>query len=185
MLLFLEWLLQVLQPLHRTRQLLTVCVVLSVTTLLLDFAFGPVVQFPWLYLAPVLLAGTYHQPVAAVAMGVLLPFSRILFDWAGLPGWHVPFPWLNYGIRAVVLGLSGYLAHGTAERVRQLRSQVRQLAGILSLCSYCKKIHLATGKWQEIDQFLATHTDVQISHGVCDDCIHQYFPELDRPPPQE
>jgi K+-sensing histidine kinase KdpD len=178
MTLVLDRILISLRPLHHRLVLVLTCLVLSVATLVLDYLFGPVVQFPMLYMLPVILAASYHEPVLAIAMGVLLPFSRIVFDWMGDPDWHRPFPWLNYEIRAVVLGLTGYLAHETAERVRTFRSQVRQLAGILSLCSYCKKIHLPSGKWQEIDQFLAHNTDVQISHGLCGECVRDHYPEL-------
>jgi DNA-binding response OmpR family regulator len=60
-----------------------------------------------------------------------------------------------------------------ADRVRELElalTQVKQLQGLLPICSYCKKIRDEQNYWQRVDSYLSTHTDVMFSHGICPDC---------------
>lgn len=82
------------------------------------------------------------------------------------------------GIR--VLGLQGALA----QRVRELEealSRVKQLQGLLPICSYCKKIRNDRNYWQQVDGYITEHSEAQFSHGICPDCYVQYVqPELDR-----
>ena len=60
-----------------------------------------------------------------------------------------------------------------ADRVRELElalTQVKQLQGLLPICSYCKKIRDEQNYWQRVDSYLSAHTDVMFSHGICPDC---------------
>ena len=60
-----------------------------------------------------------------------------------------------------------------AERVRQLQdslSQVKQLQGLLPICSYCKKIRDDGNYWQQVERYICDHTDAKFSHGICPDC---------------
>ena len=70
-----------------------------------------------------------------------------------------------------------------AERVRELEEavvQVRQLQGLLPICSYCKKIRDEQNYWQRVDTYLSEHTDVMFSHGICPDCYRDVIqPQLD------
>ncbi len=85
---------------------------------------------------------------------------------------------VQVGIR--VLELQGALAH----RVRQLEealSRVKQLQGLLPICSYCKKIRNDRNYWQQVEGYISEHSEAQFSHGICPECYAQYVqPELDR-----
>ena len=50
-------------------------------------------------------------------------------------------------------------------------SQVRQLQGLLPICSYCKKIRNDGDFWERVESYLSRHTDVQFTHGICPDCL--------------
>lgn len=68
-----------------------------------------------------------------------------------------------------------------AERVYELEaalSQVKQLQGLLSICSYCKKIRDEQHFWQRIDSYFAEHANVLFSHGICPDCYDRVSMEL-------
>lgn len=75
------------------------------------------------------------------------------------------------------------LQNKLAERVRELEdaiAQVRQLQGLLPICSYCKKIRDEQNYWQRVDTYLSEHTDVMFSHGICPDCYRDVIqPQLD------
>ena len=70
-----------------------------------------------------------------------------------------------------------------ADRVSELEgalAQVRQLEGLLPICSYCKKIRDEQNFWQRVDSYLSEHTDVMFSHGICPDCYRDVVqPQLD------
>jgi len=60
-----------------------------------------------------------------------------------------------------------------AERVTELQEaleQVRQLKGILPICSYCKKIRKDHDYWQNVENYFADHSDLEFSHGICPAC---------------
>jgi CheY-like chemotaxis protein len=69
-----------------------------------------------------------------------------------------------------------------AERVRELEaamSRVKQLHGLLPICSYCKKIRDDRNYWQRVEEYVSAHTDVQFSHGICPECYERMVaPEL-------
>jgi len=75
------------------------------------------------------------------------------------------------------------LQKALAERVAELEaalSQVKQLKGMLPICSYCKKIRDDQNFWQKVENYISEHTNVLFSHGICPDCyenVRQDFEE--------
>ena len=60
-----------------------------------------------------------------------------------------------------------------AQRVDDLEAaltQVKQLQGLLPICSYCHKIRDEENHWQKVDTYISTKTDVEFSHGICPAC---------------
>ncbi|WP_303722047.1 cache domain-containing protein [Malonomonas rubra] len=55
---------------------------------------------------------------------------------------------------------------------------VKALSGLLPICSYCKKIRDDEGYWQRLEAYIETHSDAQFSHGICQDCLEEHFPEV-------
>lgn len=65
------------------------------------------------------------------------------------------------------------LQQGMADRVKELElalSQVKQLKGLLPICSYCKKVRDDRNYWQRVETYIAAHSDARFSHGICPDC---------------
>ena len=76
----------------------------------------------------------------------------------------------NVGMR--MLALQESLARRVSELEAAL-SSVKMLRGLLPMCSYCKKIRVDNEYWQQLEGYLADHSEAQFSHGICPDC----FPE--------
>ncbi len=60
-----------------------------------------------------------------------------------------------------------------AEQVRALQdalTQVKQLQGLLPICSYCKSIRDDQNYWCRLEEYLVKHSDAQFSHGICPHC---------------
>ena len=60
-----------------------------------------------------------------------------------------------------------------AERVQQLEvalDHVKQLQGILPICSYCKKIRNDRNYWQNVESYVSDHSQAEFSHSICPSC---------------
>jgi DNA-binding response OmpR family regulator len=65
------------------------------------------------------------------------------------------------------------LQQNLAARVAELEaalSQVKQLQGLLPICSYCKRIRDDKNYWQQVEHYIGAHTQARFSHGICPDC---------------
>ena len=74
------------------------------------------------------------------------------------------------------------LQQGMADRVRELEtllSQVKQLKGLLPICSYCMKVRDDRNYWQKVETYIAAHSSARCTHGICPDCWRDVVePEL-------
>lgn len=57
--------------------------------------------------------------------------------------------------------------------------EVKQLSGLLPICSYCKKIKDDEGYWNQIESYIDAHSEASFSHGICQECLKIHFPDLD------
>jgi DNA-binding response OmpR family regulator len=72
------------------------------------------------------------------------------------------------GMRIVALQES--MARRLAE-LEQALASVKQLRGLLPMCSYCKKIRVDDKYWQQLEGYLTDHSDAEFSHGICPECF--------------
>ena len=56
--------------------------------------------------------------------------------------------------------------------------KIKQIEGLIPICSYCKGIRNDQGYWSTVEKFIQQHSDVEFTHGVCDHCIRQHFPDV-------
>ena len=90
---------------------------------------------------------------------------------------------LHVGVRIV------QLQKALMERFQELEDalkRVKQLQGLLPICSYCKKIRNDRNYWEQVDAYITSHSEAQFSHGVCPDCYEIHLkPQLERLPNRE
>jgi hypothetical protein len=76
------------------------------------------------------------------------------------------------------------LQRSLAERVEELEqalARVKQLQGLLPICSYCKKIRDDRNYWQQVEAYIGEHSEAVFSHGICPDCFDKFVkPELNK-----
>ena len=48
--------------------------------------------------------------------------------------------------------------------------------GLLTICSYCKRIRDDQGYWEKIEKYLSVHTRANFTHGLCPECLPHYLP---------
>lgn len=56
-------------------------------------------------------------------------------------------------------------------------AQVKQLKGLLPICMYCKKIRNDENYWQQVEEYVASHSEADFSHSICPECMEKYYPE--------
>jgi len=78
-----------------------------------------------------------------------------------------------------VLELEMELRNKVVELEERIK-QVKQLSGLLPICSYCKKIRNDKEFWNSVEDYLEQHADVKFSHGVCPECYEKHvIPQLE------
>ncbi len=66
-----------------------------------------------------------------------------------------------------------------AEKVQELQDaldHVKTLQGLLPICMHCKKIRDDEGSWDQIERYISRHSGVKFSHGICPNCMEEYYP---------
>jgi phosphoserine phosphatase RsbU/P len=85
---------------------------------------------------------------------------------------------LQVGIR--VLGLQLALADRVQELEKAL-AWVKKLQGLLPICSYCKRIRNDRNYWQQVESYIADHSEAEFTHGVCPHCYETILkPEIEK-----
>lgn len=96
------------------------------------------------------------------------------------------------GIAAVVAALiiafitrwNRRLSREIAERkraeaeLREALDEVHALGGMLPICASCKKIRDDQGFWQQVENYIETHTEATFSHGICPECVAKLYPDF-------
>jgi K+-sensing histidine kinase KdpD len=142
-----------------------------------------------LYFAAVIVVAMYGSMGAALLTNLLSIFLvNYLFD-------QTPFH-LDFDLpdieRAIIFTLVSvivsHLASTRKRTIAKLRSinnrlevalvEVKQLRGILPICSSCKKIRDAKGKWTDVASYISDHTDAEFTHGLCQPCVERLYPEI-------
>jgi methanogenic corrinoid protein MtbC1 len=60
--------------------------------------------------------------------------------------------------------------------------EIKTLRGILPICMHCKKIKNDAGLWQRLETYVMQNSEAQFSHGLCEACFKEHYPELAGPP---
>ncbi|MGB8658401.1 MAG: response regulator [Candidatus Zixiibacteriota bacterium] len=55
-------------------------------------------------------------------------------------------------------------------------AQVKRLKGLLPICMFCKKIRNDQNYWQQLEDYLAQHTEADFSHSICPECMAKNYP---------
>ena len=61
-----------------------------------------------------------------------------------------------------------------ADQIGELQEaldRVKRLQGIIPICGYCKKVRDDADYWQNVESYIATHSEAEFSHGVCPSCF--------------
>ena len=53
--------------------------------------------------------------------------------------------------------------------------------GIVPVCMHCGKVREARDQWASMEQYLKEHLDLDMSHGLCPECLRKHYPDVAGP----
>lgn len=73
----------------------------------------------------------------------------------------------------------------TNEKLSDAVMELKQLRGLLPICSCCKRVRDDGNYWHQIDAYLSKHSDLVFSHGLCPECCRKMEETLGELPDDE
>ncbi|MGD0283619.1 MAG: CHASE sensor domain-containing protein [Dissulfurispiraceae bacterium] len=61
--------------------------------------------------------------------------------------------------------------------LQEALAEVKQLSGLLPICSSCKKIRDDKGYWTQIESYISEHSEALFTHAICPECGKKLYPE--------
>lgn len=58
-------------------------------------------------------------------------------------------------------------------------ANVKTLSGLVPICAACKRIRDDKGYWNQVEAYISSHSEARFSHGICPECIHKLYPEIE------
>ncbi|MCU0608732.1 MAG: hypothetical protein MUF22_03060 [Chitinispirillaceae bacterium] len=139
--------------------------------LVMEHLSGPFIRVPVLFVLPVLALSWFSSPLAGGLSGVIFPFVRL---WIG---WNVVKPWSNMdsAINTALIVVSLVSVSVIVWFVKRQQEQIKTLQGMLSICSFCKKIRAAEDSWEHLETYIAKHSEADFTHGICPACAEKEY----------
>ena len=150
-------------------------ILLAIIILYLDYITGPEIQFPVLFILPVILVTCYKNIYWGVTLSVLLPVVSTYYIYLWNDKQEAVYIIINVVIRISMFSFISFLISVVARQKKALSERVSNLEKFLPICSYCKKIRDKDNKWHSIESYITGKTDTEFSHGLCPDCAKKYY----------
>lgn len=64
------------------------------------------------------------------------------------------------------------------QALEQAMREVKVLRGLIPICAKCKRIRTDTGDWQQLEEYIQNHSEVEFSHGFCQGCMKEIYPQV-------
>jgi|Deesub1362B_J571_1020462.scaffolds.fasta_scaffold05276_2 DNA-binding response OmpR family regulator len=81
---------------------------------------------------------------------------------------------LRVGVRVVQLQLE---LQRRVQELEEALSRVRKLEGLLPICSYCKRVRKDEDYWEQVELYVAEHSNARFTHSICPDCYKKIMKE--------
>jgi hypothetical protein len=157
-----------------------VAAILAILLLLAAYITGGIRNYGplWFFvfpLAALVLLGPMKGSIASLApiVAALLlqfqPFSRIMRT-----SYDPVFICIHTASYLVVF----LLALSYELQKERAKKEIRELRGLLPICSSCKRIRDDQGYWNQIEDYIQKRSKAQFSHGLCSECMTRLYPDL-------
>ena len=144
---------------------------IGVFVIAVDYAVGPHVEFPGLFIVPVVYGAWYGGLRWGLPLS-LLPIAHVAAIAWGLPSATFEAA-ISAVVRILVLAAVAWWIATVAESQRKLTKELELLEGLLPICSYCKKIRDDEGDWQVLEKYIQDRSTATFTHGICESCLEK------------
>jgi len=62
--------------------------------------------------------------------------------------------------------------------LQEALAKIKTLRGLIPICASCKKIRDDEGFWNQLETYIQEHSEAEFSHGLCDECAKNLYPEF-------
>ncbi len=116
-----------------------------------------------------LVHGLFH--VARVCLAVLFGMNA----WTAAMDTLQILGDLEVSFFMVALFVSLLIAHLQLrnQELNSARAEVQALSGLLPICAWCKKVRDDDGYWQQVEDYFASRSGIEFTHGMCADCFKE------------
>lgn len=88
----------------------------------------------------------------------------------------------NGEVRKIWLLISGSLFEYEEQKLVLVTlediTELIELRTMLPICSHCRKVRNDKNYWQNVEDYLEKHTDIQFSHGICPECLKKHYSDI-------
>ena len=152
---------------------------------IVDHMTGARIHFFLFYFIPIAYLAWHLGRRAALGMAAASAVSWWVIDilWIqtgdtrAVDAWNVLIRFAAF----VVVAISISRTRSEVDRQKKINAEltdalstIRQLTGILPMCVYCRRIRDEGQQWKPFEQYIAEHTEAQVSHGMCPQCYRTH-----------
>lgn len=81
----------------------------------------------------------------------------------------------------LVARVNAHLNHYLSKlELKEALDNVKQLEDLLKVCSYCKCMKEDNGEWVRFEEYIMTHTNAAMTHGICPECYEKEMKRLEK-----
>jgi two-component system CheB/CheR fusion protein len=97
-----------------------------------------------------------------------------------------PYCTLDNTIEGAVISFVDITERKRVEGVLQKAfDEIHTLRGIIPICAKCKQIRDDHGFWSQVEEYIHKHTDEELSHCICRECLRKLHPDYEWGPESE
>jgi len=69
-------------------------------------------------------------------------------------------------------------------KLTEALAEVKQLTGLLPMCACCRRVRDEKNYWSEFGAYVSKHTDLRLTHGLCEECMQTQAAKMGMTPKQ-
>jgi hypothetical protein len=172
----------------------SILIVLFLSVLALGFAdYGTGYEFSFFgfYFIPIAIAAWKISPTSSYLISILSSMAWLVCDYYSSRSysslifryWNLTMRFASFLIIAYTISKIRFFLSKEREISNERLGQIKTLSGLLPICASCKKIRDDTGYWERVEEYLSKYTDLEFTHGLCQDCVDKLLKEagIDNP----
>lgn len=151
-------------------------IVLAAVITVLDLVSGTYIKFPVAFVLPVYLMGWQYGRAPGIWLAWAMLTARFIWNLQGHIGDQ---RWLQAEVVNTLTNMSVLVV--LVYLVDQTKPQDQErsgLHGLLPICAHCKMIRNEQNEWEQIEEYIAAHSDAAFSHSICPDCMRVHWHDV-------